>query len=62
MVSPLRRRQAARVLQDRLGLSQRRACQVVGQSRSLECRSPAVADLGRDLRTRLRGFAKERPR
>ena len=50
------------MLQERLGLSQRRACQIVGQSRSLQRRTPAVADPDRDLRARLRAFAKEHPR
>ena len=50
------------MLQDRLGLSQRRACQIVGQSRSLQRRSPASADPDRDLRAWLRRFAKRHPR
>jgi putative transposase len=49
------------MLQDRLGLSQRRACQIVGQSRSLQRRSPAVADPDRDLRARWRAFPREHP-
>lgn len=61
-MSPSRRRQTVQILQDRLGLSQRRACQIVGQSRSLHLRTPAAADPDRDLRARLRVFAKEHPR
>src|SRR5262249_6562833 len=36
LVGPSRRRTAVVMLQDRLRLSQRRACQIVGQSRSLQ--------------------------
>ena len=36
LVSPSRRRQAVRMLQDRLGLSERRACRYVGQHRSTQ--------------------------
>jgi putative transposase len=50
------------MLQDRLGLSQRRACQIVGQSRSLQRRVPASADPDRELRAWLRRFAKRHPR
>ena len=35
MVTPNRRRQAVIVLEDEFGVSQRRACRVVGQHRSL---------------------------
>ena len=35
LVSPSRRRRAVQVLQERLDLSQRRACQIVGQHRSI---------------------------
>jgi putative transposase len=50
------------MLSDRLGLSQRRACRIVGQSRSLQRRQPAKADPDRDLRVWLRAFAKKHPR
>jgi putative transposase len=50
------------MLQDRLGLSQRRACQIVGQSRSLQRRETAETDPDRDLRAWLRCFAKKHPR
>lgn len=50
------------MLQERLGLSQRRACQIVGQHRSVQRHAPADADPDRDLRARLRGFARAHPR
>ena len=43
LVSPSRRRQAVRMLQDRLGLSERRACRYVGQHRSTQRHEPVVA-------------------
>lgn len=51
------------MLQDRLGLSQRRACQIVGQSRSLQRRpAPGAGDPDAEVRSRLRSFAKLHPR
>jgi putative transposase len=50
------------MLQDHLGLSQRRACQIVGQHRSTQRHQPAEPDPDRDLRDRLRRFAKRHPR
>ena len=50
------------MLQARLGLSQRRACAIVGQHRSTQRHRPAEADPDRDLRARLRRFAKRHPR
>jgi transposase InsO family protein len=50
------------MLQERFGLSQRRACQIVGQHRSTQRHEPAEADPDRDLRARLRCFAKRHPR
>jgi transposase InsO family protein len=47
---------------DRLGMSQRRACQIVGQHRSTQRHQPAEADPDRQLRARLRRFAKKHPR
>jgi putative transposase len=47
---------------ERFGMSQRRACRVVGQHRSTERREPAQADVDRDLRARLREFARAHPR
>jgi putative transposase len=50
------------MLQERLGLSQRRACQIVGQYRSTQRHVPAQLDPDRQLRARLRAFAKRHPR
>jgi putative transposase len=50
------------MLQERLGLSQRRACAIVGQHRSTQRHEPAEADPDRDLRDRLRRFARAHPR
>lgn len=50
------------MLQDRLGLSERRACQITGQHRSTQRHEPRVADDDAALRGRLREFSRERPR
>ena len=50
------------MLQDRLGLSERRACQIVGQHRSTQRHQPAEPDPDRELRARLGRFAKRPPR
>ena len=50
------------MLCDRLDLSQRRACQIVGQHRSTQRHQPVEPDPDRELRTRLRRFAKRHPR
>jgi putative transposase len=50
------------MLQERLGISQRRACQIVGQHRSTQRHQPAEPDPDRDLQARLRRFAKRHPR
>jgi putative transposase len=50
------------MLQDRLGISQRRACQITGQHRSVQRRQPAEPDPDRALRAQLRAFAREHPR
>jgi transposase InsO family protein len=50
------------MLECRLGLSQRRACQIVGQHRSTQRHTPADPDPDRDLRVRLRAFARGHPR
>ena len=42
LVSPSRRRRAVLMLQDRLGLSERRACRYVGQPRSTQRHEPAA--------------------
>jgi putative transposase len=62
MVSPSQRRRAAHMLQQRLGLSQRRACQIVGQHRSTQRHRPENPDPDRDLRAELRRFARRHPR
>jgi putative transposase len=63
MVTPDRRRRAVVVLQDRFGVSQRRACRVVGQHRSTQRhpRRPVPPD-DMKLRRRLRRFARRHPR
>jgi putative transposase len=61
-VSPARRRQAVLMLMDRKGLSERRACQIVGQHRSTQRRAPCVAADDAALRARLRKVSKDRPR
>ena len=62
MVSPSQRRRAAHMLQVRLGLSQRRACAIVGQHRSTQRHQPQNPDPDKDLRRRLRDFARHHPR
>ena len=50
------------MLQDRLGLSERRACQIAGQHRSTQRHQAAVADDDAALRARLRAISRQRPR
>ena len=50
------------MLRDRRGLSERRACEIVGQHRSTQRREPCVAADDAALRARLRRFSKDRPR
>lgn len=50
------------MLCDRFDISQRRACQIVGQHRSTQRHSPAKPDPDRDLRAELRVFARAHPR
>ena len=50
------------MLQERLGISQRRACQIVGQHRSTQRHRPVVADPDPALRAELRTFARRHPR
>jgi putative transposase len=61
-VSPARRRQAVAMLRDRLGVSERWACRVVGQHRSTERYEPKRAEDDAALRARLREISTERPR
>jgi len=62
-VSPSRRRQAVSMLGERLGLSERRACEITGQHRSTQ-RHQRRRGGGRDeaLRARLRKLSAEHPR
>jgi putative transposase len=50
------------MLRDRLGVSERWACRVVGQHRSTQRHEPRRADDDATLRAELRKFSKERPR
>jgi putative transposase len=62
-VTPNRRRQAVKVLQERFGVSQRRACVVVGQARSTQrLAAPVPDDDELALRAWLRDFSVRRPR
>ena len=63
MVTPDRRRVAVERLQERFGVSERRACRVVGQHRSTQRRPKAPPDAAEArLRERLRDFARRHPR
>ena len=63
MVTPDRRRVAVERLQERFGVSERRACRVVGQHRSTQRRPKAPPDAAEArLRERLRDFARCHPR
>jgi transposase InsO family protein len=63
MVTPERRRIAVAVLVERFGVSERRACRVVGQHRSTQRRPPRpVPDAEEKLRARLREIARSHPR
>jgi len=50
------------MLRDRLGVSERWACRVVGQHRSTERYEPKRAEDDQELRAELRAFSRERPR
>ena len=50
------------MLQDRLGLSERRACRIAGQNRSTQRHCPQVASDDAALRRRLRKISEDRPR
>ena len=50
------------MLVDRLGVSERRACQIAGQHRSTQRREPCIAPDDAALRARLREISAERPR
>lgn len=63
LLTPNHRRAAVKMCQDRFGVSQRRACQVVGQHRSTQrLTSPPIPDDETRLREWLRAFARRRPR
>jgi putative transposase len=50
------------MLQDRLGIAERRACRIVGQHRSTQRRQPVVAGDDQALRAELRRISRRRPR
>lgn len=50
------------MLQDRLGISERRACRYAGQHRSTQRHAPQVADDDAGLRAALRQISRDRPR
>ncbi len=62
LLSPSRRRRGVLALQGRLGLSERRACQIAGQHRSTQRRTPVRAPDDAALRSRLGALSRERPR
>jgi putative transposase len=63
MVTPDARRQAVRCLEEEFGVSERRACAVVGQPRSTQrLRAPVPTDDELALRAWLRAFSCRRPR
>jgi putative transposase len=61
-VSPARRRRAVEHLQQVFGVSQRWACQLVGQHRSTQRHQPAEPDRDRALCEQLRRFSRAHPR
>jgi putative transposase len=63
MVTPERRRRAVSVLVERFGVSERRACRLLGQHRSTQRRPPRPVPEAEDkLRARLREIARSHPR
>jgi putative transposase len=62
MVTPRRRRMAAVSLQDRFGVSERRACRVVAQHRSTQRHRPLRGFDEAHLRARLRAMSVKFPR
>jgi putative transposase len=61
-VSPARRRRGGAILSDRLDVSERWACRVVGQHRSTERYQPTRAEDDAALRARLGRISVDRPR
>lgn len=62
MVSPHRRREAVCVLQRRLGISERRACEITGQHRSTQRYEPKLAADDQALRRALRRVSRDHKR
>lgn len=62
MVNPSRRREAVCVLRDRLGLSERRACEIVGQHRSTQRYERKRAEDDQALRRALRSISSTHKR
>ena len=63
MITPERRRRAVSALTERFGVSERRACALVGQHRSTQRRCPRTATTSEaKLRRRLRQIATTHPR
>jgi len=63
LLTPERRRAAVGLLEERVGGSERRACRVVGQTRSTQrLPAPVPSDDELALRAWLRDFARRRPR
>lgn len=61
-MSPTRRREAVVRVQERLGLSERRACRAVGQHRSTQRHQQHLRVADEPIRTRLRQISKSDPR
>ena len=63
LLTPNRKRSATVMLRERFGVSERRACRVVGQHRSTQrLEPPVVDDDEQQLRGFLRDFSVRRPR
>jgi putative transposase len=63
MVTPNQRRRVAGMLMERFGVSQRRACRVIGQARSTQrLTAPVRNEEEQQLRAWLREFSTRRPR
>lgn len=63
MVTPNQRRRVAGMLMERFGVSQRRACRLIGQARSTQrLAAPVLDDEEERLRAWLREFSTRRPR
>ncbi|WP_163710967.1 IS3 family transposase [Mycobacterium bourgelatii] len=63
LLTPNRKRSAAAMLRERFGVSERRACAVVGIHRStMRLQPPPISDEEAQLRAWLRAFSTQRPR